>query len=401
MMDPDGIHRRDLFRTGAMAMTAGSYSRIAGANDRIRMGLVGCGSRGQYLLRKCLSLGVEPVALCDVYGAKTEQARTQAPGATLCSDHRQLVERNDLDLVVIATPDHWHAPIAIDSMNAGKDVYVEKPLTLTIDEGPEIVRAARVDRRICQVGMQRRSTPHYYRARGEIVRQGKLGKVMMVRTWWNGQGDELRIAPPELRRQPADLDWARYLGRARWHDYDPQRYWNFRGYLEFGGGQLTDLFVHLIDAVHLVLEQDDPVAAVASGGIYCHQTGRTAPDTICCQLEYRKGWTVTYEGVLTKSAAGVGTEIYGSEGRLELKGGGAFFRGIGKDAEEITIPREKGDAVVRHIQNLLDCMRSRKRPNADVHIGHRSAIPAHLANLAYVQKRRLKFDPDREAIFPL
>ncbi len=403
-MSLSAVHRRDLFRAGgasALAMAAGSYSKILGANDRLRLGLIGAGQRGGYMMRKFQETGsVEVAAVCDVYAARVDQALQVAPGARGFSDHRRLVELADIDIVLNCTPDHWHAVTTIDALNAGKDVYVEKPLTLTIAEGPRIVKAARVNGRICQVGTQRRSGTIYHRLKAEYFQPRKLGKITLARTWWHGNGAHLRKAPPELARKPANLDWGRYLGPVKWRDWDPQQYWNFRAYLEFGGGQVTDLFTHWIDAVHMLLEQDDPVAAVASGGIYYYKDGRTAPDTICVLLEYRNEWTATFEATLAPSMRGTGAEICGTEGKLRMLGVRAEFTPADKGAAP-TLIEEKTDHVHEHIANFLECVRSRRRPNADVYLGHRSAQASHLGNIAYLEKRRLKFDPVREEILPL
>ena len=174
----------------------------------------------------------------------------------------------ELDAVLIATPDHWHARTAIDALNAGKDVYVEKPLTRTISEGPEIVKACRINERVCQVGMQQRSGIHYLRAKAEYIDTGKLGKITLARTWWHGNSYHLRKAPESLQQQPSNLDWAHFLGPVKWRDWDPQQYYNWRAYLDFGGGQVTDLFTHWIDVVHMFMGQDIPQSASASGGVY-------------------------------------------------------------------------------------------------------------------------------------
>src|SRR5512134_1022539 len=248
------VDRRQFIQTtaAATAATALSYSRILGANERVRLGLIGCGSRGVGNMNNFLKLGtVDVTALCDVYGAQIEQARKSATGAKSFADHRQVLDMKDLDAVIVAVPDHWHKAITIDALNAGKDVYVEKPLTLRIDEGPDIVKAARVSGRVCQVGMQQRSGAHYLQAKREYFDTGKLGKITYVRTWWHGNGFHLRRAPASLQTQPADLDWARFVGPLRWREYDPQQYYNWRAYLDYGGGQITDLFTHWIDVVHM------------------------------------------------------------------------------------------------------------------------------------------------------
>ncbi len=273
-------------------MTAASYSRVWGANERVRLGLIGAGGRGRGVMGTFQKTGqVDVRRFATSFAERVDQAQSQAPGSKGFADHRKLLESKEVDAVLIATPDHWHAETAIDALNAGKDVYVEKPLTLTIEEGPQIVKAARVNNRICQVGMQQRSGQIYLQAKEEYFKTKKLGKITLARTWWHGNGAHLMKAPPRMATQPSNLDWARYLGRVKWRDYDPQQYWNFRAYLEYGGGQITDLFTHWIDVVHMFLDEDNPVAAVASGGVYHYKDGRTAPDTICALLEYPSGWT--------------------------------------------------------------------------------------------------------------
>lgn len=393
--------RRDFFRIAAATATAASYSRILGANDQITLGLIGAGGRGRGVMGSFQKTGrVRVTAVCDVYGERIDQAQQRAPEAKGFTDHRKLLDQKDVDTVLIATPDHWHTGIAIDALNAGRDVYVEKPLTLTIEEGPRIVKAARVNERICQVGMQQRSGSHYIQAREEIVKAGKLGKVTLVRTWWHGNGAHLQKAPERMRTKPSNLDWARFLGPVKWREYDPQQFWNFRAYLEYGGGQVTDLFTHWIDVAHMLLEQDNPVSGVAAGGIYHYKDGRTAPDTINVLLEYPAGWTATFEATLAPGITGAGVEVCGTDGRLWITRGRYEFTSAEKGAQPMVVqsPREQ---TIEHVENFLDCVRSRKLPNGDVWHGHRSAMASHLGNIAWLQKRRLKFDPDREEILPL
>ena len=403
-MTDNAFHRRDFMRAagaGALVLSASSYSRILGANERIRLGVIGCGGRGRRVMgafQKNPSLQVG--AVCDVYSQRTDQALEKAPGARGFKDHRDVLDRSDIDAVLIATPDHWHASIAIDAARAGKDIYVEKPLTLKIEEGPRIVKEVRLHGRVCQVGMQQRSGPHYLRAKQEYFDTGRLGKVTLARTWWHGNGAHLRKSPEELSSLPSNLDWARYLGPVKWREYDPPQYFNFRAYLDFGGGQVTDLFTHWIDVVHMLMEQDDPVSAVAAGGIYHYKDGRTAPDTINVLLEYRQQWNATFEATLAPGLRGAGVEICGTDGRLRIDRKKFEFYTTDRDAPPTVVTAE-GDLTVHHVNNFLDCVRSRKRPNGDVWIGHRSAQASHLGNIAYLEKRRLKFDPDREVILPL
>jgi predicted dehydrogenase len=394
------MNRRSLIR-GAAAMSAASYMRVMGANDRIQLGLIGCGDRGEYVMTVFQgSKQVDVAAVCDIYGAKIDKVQQKAVGAKGFSDHRKLLETKTVDAVLIATPDHWHSTCAIDALNAGKDVYVEKPLTLTIDEGPPIVKAARVNNRICQVGMQQRSGENYLQAKRDYIDSGKLGKITMARTWWHGNSYHLRKAPAALQSRPSNLDWARFLGPVKWRDYDPQQYFNFRAYLDFGGGQVTDLFTHWIDVVHMFMGQDNPISASAAGGVYHYKDGRTAPDTINVLLEYPKEWVATFEATLAPGIKGAAVEMCGTEGNLYITRQGYEFLSAEKGAQAIKVPYTK-DQTIDHVQNFLDCCRSRKLPNADVQIGHRSAAASHLGNIAYVQKRRLNYNPDREEILPL
>jgi predicted dehydrogenase len=387
---------------GAAALTALSYSRVLGANDRIQMGVIGPGSRGTHVMRKFLEHSdVEVTALCDVYARHVDQAMQHAQRARSFKDHRALVEQQ-LDIVLIATPDHWHAVQTIDALNAGKDVYVEKPLSLKIEEGPEIVKAARVNERICQVGMQQRSGKHYLEAKREYIDTGKLGKVTLARTWWHGNTYHARKAPDYLLQQPSNLDWAKFLGPLKWRDYDPQQYHNWRAYLDFGGGQVTDLFTHWIDVVHMFLEEDIPTAAVASGGIYIYKDGRTAPDTISVLLDYGGRFTATFEATLAAGIRGAAVEICGDDGRLYIDRSRYLFYPAGRDPKPVEVKAEEGSdpLTADHVANFLECVKSRKRPNGDVLIGHRSAQASHLGNIAYVEKRRIAFDPIREEILP-
>ncbi len=389
---------------GGGIVTASSYSRILGANDRVQLGVIGPGDRGRHVMGLFVDTGsIDVVALCDIYAANIDKAMSRAPKARTFRNHRQLLEASGIDAVLVATPDHWHAVTAMDALNAGKDVYVEKPLTLTIEEGPAIVRAARVNNRICQVGMQQRSGKHYLEAKREYVDSGRLGKITLARTWWHGNSYHLRRAPESLRTQPSNLDWARFLGPLKWRDWDPQQYYNWRAYLDFGGGQVTDLFTHWIDVVHMFMGADIPDSAVAAGGVYHYKDGRTAPDTINVLLEYPQEFTATFEATLAPGIKGAAVELCGTKGRLWIDRSRYEFHPAEKGATPTVVQAESGNdpLTAAHVRNFLDCVRSRKHPNGDVLIGHRSAQASHLGNLAYLQKRRLRFDVVREEILPL
>jgi predicted dehydrogenase len=363
--------------------------------------VIGCGDRGLHDMGQFqMTPAVEVVAVCDIYGVQIDKAQQKAPNARNFTDHRKLLEMKEVDAVLIATPDHWHAENAIDALRAGKDVYVEKPLTLKIEEGPEIVKAARVNERICQVGMQQRSGKHYLQAKKEYLDTGRLGKITLARTWWHGNTYHLRRAPASLQSKPSNLDWARFLGPLKWRDWDPQQYYNWRAYLDFGGGQVTDLFTHWIDVVHMFMGQEIPTSAVAAGGVYAYKDGRTAPDTINVLLEYPGEFTATFEATLVPGIRGAAIEFCGTKGRVWIDRSRYDFYPLGRDEKPVTVKAEPGDMTLDHVNNFLECVQSRKLPNGDVLIGHRSAQASHLGNIAYLEKRRIHFDPVREEIMP-
>src|SRR5580692_3703396 len=399
-MNADQIDRRGFLRGGAAALTAASYSRVLGANDTIQLGVIGPGDRGTYVMSRFQqNSSVHVAALCDIYSEHIDRAKQKAPDAKSFSDHRKLLEEKGLDAILIATPDHWHATCAIDALNSGRDVYVEKPLTRRIEEGPRIVKAARVNDRVCQVGMQQRSGKHYIEAKRLYVDSGKLGKVTLARTWWHGNGYHLRKAPASLQTLPSNLDWAHFLGPLKWRDYDPQQYFNWRAYLDFGGGQVTDLFTHWIDVVHMFMGHDIPSSAVSAGGVYHYKDGRTAPDTINVLLEYPSEFTATFEATLAPGITGAAVEIAGTDGRLWIDRGHYEFHPVGRGAQPVIV-KAFSKIDEDHVNNFLECVRSRQRPNGDVLIGHRSAQASHLGNISYMQKRRIDFDPVREEILP-
>jgi predicted dehydrogenase len=384
------------------AAAAASYGRILGANDRLQLGLIGCGERGRHDMSNFVKAGnVDVVALCDIWGDNIDRAKTGegAANTRTFADHRKLLEIKELDVVLICVPDHWHVPVAIDALNAGKDVYVEKPLTLKPEEGPLVVKAARTNNRICQVGMQQRSGKHYLQAKAEYIDSGKLGKITLCRTWWHGNSYHLRKAPDALRTKPANLDWAHFLGPLKWRDWDPQQYWNWRAYLDFGGGQVTDLFTHWLDVVHMFMGKDIPISAQAAGGIYHFKDGRTAPDTINVLLEYPSEFTATFDATLVPGIVGAAQEFCGTQGRLWIDRSRFEFYRPGRDVQPVVV-RAQSAIDLDHVQNFLDCVKSRKLPNGDVLVGHRSAQASHLGNISYMQKRRIDFDHVREEILP-
>jgi predicted dehydrogenase len=396
------MDRRDFVKTtaGAVAMTAASYSRVLGANDRIRMALIGCGGRGEHVMRNHLKdPAVEIVALCDVWDERIAQRQPVAPDADAVADHLAVLDRQDVDAVIVATPDHWHAEITIDAMNAGKDVFVEKPLTFRREEGPRIVEAVERTGRICQVGTQQRSGEYFQKARDEWIRPGKLGKVHMIRTSWHviWATPSKGMQPPRMDK-PEGLDWKRWLGQVGWREWNPYQYFNYRAFLEFGGGKITDLFTHWIDAVHMVMGIDNPVAVSAAGGVFQYSDGRDAPDNIHLLIEYPDDLVVTFESTAIPSGPPYGMTFYGTEGSLFINRERFEMEPVRTNVEPVAIDME-GDAMSEaHVRNFLECLRSREQPNCTAQMGHRSAQVSLLATQAYVEGRRIRFDPSKEEI---
>jgi len=391
------LNRREFAR--ATALTALSYSRVLGANDRIGLGVVGTGERGTYVMTLFQNeSGVEVRALCDVYAVKVDRAQQKAPGARTFSDHRRLLELKELDAVLVGTPDHWHKGVAIDALNAGKDVYCEKPLVSRREDGPEIVKAARVNERICQVGMQQRSGTVYLEAKQRLVDSGLLGKLSHVWCVWNS-GMPYRL-PSEPREKPSNLDWVRFLGPVKYRDWNPAQYLDFRAFLDFGGGKMTDFGAHWIDVVHMFTGIDAPLSVAAQGGVfYDLHDGRTAPDTISALYAY-PGFTVHFESLAVTGGPEYGVTFFGDKGYLYINRNRYEFHPAGKGAEPV-IAKFPGDITQQHVSNFLDCCKSRKLPNGDVYFGHRSAQACLLAVQAYEERRTLHFDAQREEVMPL
>ena len=390
--------RRDAAR--AAAITALSYSRILGANDRIGLGTIGLGVRGSYVMSLFQkNADVEVRALCDVWGTRVQKALEKAPGAKTFNDHRELLQRKELDAVLIATPDHWHKDIAVDAMNAGKDVYAEKPMCRTRDEAPIMLHAARATGRVCQIGLQQRSGQPYLEARERFVASGAIGKISHIDAVWH-EGTPKRPLPTEPAEKPADLDWLRFLGNVRYREWMPAQYLYFRAFLDFNGGKLTDYGHHWMDVVHMYMGEKAPHSVVFAGGLFNAHDGRTAPDTCNALFEY-DGFSVLFQSnAYAAGAPEYGMTFYGDKGKLFVNRNRYEFTPPGKNAQP-EVKKFPGDITADHVRNFLDCTKSRKRPNADTSTSSISILPPLLAVQSYEEQRRLRFDPERLEVLPL
>jgi predicted dehydrogenase len=420
------LTRRDFAKTAATAgvTTALGYSRILGANDRIRLGFIALGNRGDQVLDAFLThQDCEVVAICDIYQPYMDFASKKiGTSPRQFKDYRKLLELKETDAVVINTPDHWHALQTIQACQAGKDVYVEKPLSLCVAEGRKMVEAARKYNRVTQVGIHRRSSPFVNEATG-IVRSGYLGKIMSVRAfhiqneWPHGIGN-----PPD-EKPPADFDWDAWLGPAPVKPYNKNRtFYRFRWFWDYSGGQLTNFGVHYIDTIHAALGQDAPLAVTAMGGKYAIEDNREIPDTMEVVWQYPGGILVTFTQINANAApAGLNNgeiEFRGTKGTLYLKGNGyevipdaispnEFFarspldrtRDNWRKGSKPVIEGRKGQgdaATTRHARNFLDCVKSRKETNCDIEVGHRSTSSPLIGNIAYRLKAYLEWNARTE-----
>lgn len=377
-------------REFAAGMTALSYSRVLGANDRIGLGVIGTGQRGTYdmtVFQK--NSDVEVRALCDVYRKRIDEAQGKAPGTKAFNDHRELLALKEVDAVLIGSPDHWHKDHAVDAMNAGKDVYVEKPMCRTRDEAPLMVNAARANERICQVGVQQRSGPIYIEPLEMFVRSGAIGKISHIDAVWNSGVP--RPLPTEPAEKPSNLDWIRFLGPVRYRDWVPGQYLNFRAFLDFNGGKMTDFGHHWMDVVHMYMGERAPRSAVFAGGIYFDlKDGRTAPDTCNALFEY-EGFSVLFQSNTYGGEYGV--TFYGDKGKLFVNRNRYEFTPAARGAQPV-VKKTPGDITADHIRNFLDCCKSRQLPKGDAALAAISVIPPLLGVESYLSKKRLVYDPD-------
>jgi predicted dehydrogenase len=409
----DLIERRSFIKqsiaTGITAAAAGN--KILGANDRIRIGVIGLGRQGRGVMRTfAKNSDVEIAALCDVYQPQIDAAIKDArlEGVKTFRDFRQLLELKDIDAVIVATPDHWHPLNLIMACQTGKDVYVEKPISVTVEEGRKMVQAARKYNRIVQVGTQQRSGDHYQKA-AEIVRSGQIGKVTSVHSWNYGNSAPDGIGNPADGSTPDGLDWDLWLGPAPMRPFNanrfgvhPDRWSTFRYFWDYAGGMMTDWGVHHLDIVQMVMGVDAPLAVNASGGKYVLRDNRDTPDTLIVTYEY-PGFLCTYENREGNGQPidghGYGITFYGTDATLFI------------DREYFEIRSEKGrkDAEPQrvagqnkqgeeHIRNFLDCVKTRNLPICDIEVGHRSTTTALLGNVALRSGRRVLWNGKLEKV---
>ncbi len=409
------LTRRDFVRSGAAAaagVAAGmAPSRARGANERVRAAFIGVANRGGQLIDGALPHDdIDIVAVCDVYKPAMEKWAEKLPGKVdQEGDFRRILDRNDVDAVFIATPDHWHAIQTIMACDAGKDVYVEKPLSMTIVEGRRMVEAARRNKRIVQVGTHRRSSDMYEQLH-QLVKDGKIGKVTVAHCyrisnmWPDGIGKCEHTEPRD------GLDWDMWLGPRDMRPYQANiEPYKFRWWQKYSS-QIGNWGVHYFDLIRWMLDEAAPIAVSAHGGRYAIDDDRTIPDTMEAVYELPSGCLAIF-GQYEASGYPM------MKGEIDLRGtlGIAYATGHGfevipeRDGQfqdidprmepvKVSAKGSNRNLTEDHIRNFLDCIKTRKKPNADVEDGHRSTTFAHLGNIALATKSRLEWDPEKERI---
>ncbi|MBC7928732.1 MAG: Gfo/Idh/MocA family oxidoreductase [Bryobacteraceae bacterium] len=401
---------RNLLTRRTFAITAASAAgaiRVSGANDRIRIGLIGCGGRGRYVA-ECIrdAGGVDYTATCDVYQKSADAAKEWAGGdAQSATDFRRVLERKDIDAVHIATPDHWHSALTILGCQAGKDIYVEKPVCHNVAEGRAMVTAARQYKRIVFTGTQQRSAPHFAEV-AKIIQGGQIGPVHLVRVWNfnNMLPDGIGVAPDS--NPPPGLDWDMYCGPAPKRPFNVKRFQStFRWFRDYAGGTITDYGTHRFDTVHQIMGVDQPKTISASGGRYALKDAGEMPDVLQVTYEY-PGFVLSYEAC-NISAHGLGgrtpgMRYYNAKGSEDRPNGMAFYGTYGAlftdrigyeiypDGDKIQrVHVQARDATPIHGKRFVEALRARSPLNADIENGHRATAIGLLGNIAYLTGEKL------------
>jgi len=443
------LNRREfLVRSAAGTAAAAAVSRSPvvfaappdSPGDRLQLGIIGVGARVQSgLLEAAMAVpGVEVVGVCDAYKGRVQRAIARTSGrAKDYGDWKALVADPSIDAVIVATPDHWHRIHVVEALRAGKHVYVEKPMTLVIEDGVPMIAAAKASGRILQVGSQGMSSKTEEAAR-DLVRGGKLGKVTMIRATYNRNtkgGAWLYPIPPDANEQT--VDWAAFLGPAPKRPFSLERFFRWRAYWDYSGGIATDLFVHLLTSIHFLMDAKMPARVVAMGENYRHQATHEVPDTVNAVLEYPEGFVVNLSSTFNNQAsAEAGFDVLGTEAALVFREGQmtlrpenavegnrwvvsswpealekAYYDDPKVKAEERpdtwspqvrkqseTFDEIGQDATFVHMARFFDSVRQHKPAVEDGPMGHHAAAAAHMVNLSLRQRRPLDWNFTTDAL---
>ncbi len=407
-------HRRDFLKTSAsVALTSQIFTgNVRGANDRISAAFIGMGKMGRSNLSAAMRQdNLNVTAVCDIFDRNLDMAveisKKQPGGAAKgIRDFREILADKSIDVVCISTPDHWHPYMTVEACKAGKDVYVEKPICVVVDEGVKMVQAARKYKRVVQAGTMQRSAVHFAKA-AEIVRGGELGKVTFVRCWNYGLAPPEGIGEPPDQEPPSTLDWDMWLGPAPKRAFNPNRFGvdpadryfsRFRWFWDYAGGMMTDWGVHWLDIVQWAFDEEMPTGIAAFGEKFYLKDNRETPDTLQVSYQY-PGFLAVYENregnaqsMFEKSG---GILFHGTRGTMYLDRSGYKIvpeKGSTLEASEM---KSTSGGNREHWANFLDCVKTREKPTSDIEKCQHSTTTCLLGNVALRSKLRLDFDPQK------
>jgi len=376
--------------------TAAAQGRILGANDRIRTGIIGAGGRGKYLTGQFKEIGAEMAAVCDIYEANLQGGLKEAStGAKPFHDYRRLLDDKSIDAVIVATPDHWHARMVIDAVEAGKDVYCEKPMAHKIEEGFAVIQAVRRTHRIVQVGMQRRSAELFLEGK-RIMDSGQLGEIRLVTSSWYNNTPSFRQA-----KLAGNLDWKQWLGTAPDRPLDPVRFFNWYYCWDYSGGLLIGQAAHILDCIQWFMNSTQPVAVTCSGG-KPNLPGAEVPETASVTIEYPENYlatfTIGYKAMRYNQFNDQLKQFHGNKARFDVGREWYALYPEQPAALEMKASVEKkkpgsfNSAAPSHIRNFLECIRSRKEPNAPVEAGQAANMALCMTMDSLRQGKRLRWN---------
>jgi len=438
-MSDQGITRREFIgRSVAGAATAGlafgapAIGRVASPNERVTVGMVGVGIRGLEQMEAVLNVKADVAIVCDLYDGHLRRAKEIQANTATTREYREVLDRKDIDAVCIATSDHWHAPIAIAAMQAGKDIYIEKPMTHTIKEALEMVKVSKETGRLVQVGSQSLSMESTHKGKA-WVDAGEIGNIYMVQCEIyrpDPVGAWKYPVPPDA--SPQTIDWDRYLGNAPKRPFDAARFFQFRNWWDYGTGIAGDEYVHLLSRVHYLMNTQFPVSAVANGGIYKWKGDREVPDIHNTMYDYGKFQVVVMANLVSNFDGGEIVRFMGDKGTVVLTEESASLlpydeewgfeyplESWPKDTKGPFMAAHKNDPTADigtyrkqqhrkpqnfmqhaegtedHFRNFFACVKSRQQPIENVDFGCGTAVACHMANLSYLKKQRLFWDAEK------
>jgi predicted dehydrogenase len=393
------INRRTFLLSGS-----GLLLCAAAPSDQLVLGVIGSGGRGTAVMKVFQTHPeVKVGAICDVYEPNLEQALSEATKAgshpRSYRNYKYLLAGKDIQAVLIATPEHWHYQMVMDALAAGKDIYVEKPLCRTPEEGVALVKAEKNSKSIIQVGMQRRSYDLYLSAR-KMVASGTLGHIRMVRSWW--LNNSLSAAP--ATSLDGKLDWEQWQGPAEHRPFDPNRFRNWREYSEYSGGIVADQGAHVFDGIHLLMNASYPLAVNSSAG-QVHKERVDTPESVVVIAEYPEDFlavfTINYAAMHYKSRNDQLNQLDGDQARLDIgREDFKVYRQGNEEQPEVAQHSELGfgHATDLHVANFLECVRTRQTPTAPMRLGFQAALVIQIANMSLKQGRRLRWNTQTNTV---